>query len=759
MFETAGALAIVQPVLLLVGLVGLPLVWTIVAATSAWFEHRTRTRGGASNVRGVIAPIVAISCAVSTLGLAIISAGRLAFLPRGHVLVQHVAQLARLGQLDLAFDFAVDPRGATFIVVAGVVAVASVLHTTMAPASATSTTSAKLTWTGLLTTGAMAFCAGDGFAPILVGLGLLSLGAWGLSRGADLAPNIASLGGNVGVLLGCIFLFWSLGGAFGPEGYDPDGAPRFVLVATNTPAAEPDKATFAMTTHAGALVSSDDGDLPREPIASPFAISVDPGVHTLRVQSGAASGDVVVPRVAFVAGRTYVLTPYGPTASFRALDDQFAVPRLAPSGTAASVRAALAARTINGLRASAVVLLLVLGGALAHLHALASRRGPSTLACVLEAVPAPWLAIRLAPVVEPGAADGALVVLLGTGSAAVLAARASCVDDGHKALRGVLAATASVAVAASGLGDPSATLILACTTLLASAAALAAIEARRDARWLGMACAGAAGLLPGAGAFPGWMSTALAALGSASTTAAAWAFFAGGVAFVLLATCTLASLAAFRVYDAVIRASARDPGESRGQGAIVIVLAVLGLVAGIALGVGTTMFGGHVVPLARKIAGGTAFSAPRTVAALAFILSLASAAMGVFLARRASASTSPPRWLLALGRPYAILAWTASGVGQGMRFLQRSVVAMDRDVVEDIPIAIRDLLLRCGRGLVRLGQKVSGKVEPPLDRAAAAVVVKLEMDDPRTVERVRTVAVLVMVALLGLVVLSSLLLG
>ncbi len=754
MFETAGPLAIVQPVLILIGLVGIPLLWALAVAgvASSRAGAQTLARDGERGPGGAIA----LGGAIATVALAILLAGRLAFAPRGEILVQHIAQLARLGQLDLAFDLAVDPRSAAFAIVVAVVGCASVVQTmTSSRPGAT----AKLAWTGFVVTGAMLLCVGDGFAPVLVGLGVLSLGAWGLSRGADPAPNIAALGGNVAVLVGLVFLFWSLGGAFGPEGYDPDGAPRFVLVTTNTPSEEPEKATFAMTTHAGALVSSDDSDLPQEPITSPFSMSLDPGVHTLRVQGGAASADVVVPRVAFVAGRTHVLTPYGPTASFRALDDQFAVPRLAPNGTIATVRSALAARTINGLRASAIVLLLVLGGALAHLHALASRRGPSSLGSVLEALPAPWLAIRLAPLVDPLAADGALVVLLGAGSAVVLGARAACVDDGHKALRGVLAATASVAVAAAGLGDASAALVLACTSIVATSAAMAGIEARRDARWLGMACAGMVGLLPGAGASPGYILTSVAALGSVAKGGSTWTLFAGAVAVALVAACALSRLAAFRVYDAVIRASVRDPGHSRVQSVVVIVLAVVALASGVVLGAGTTIFGGHVVPLAQKIAGVAAVTPPRGLAGVAVVLSLAAAAVGVLLARRVSSASAPPGWLLALGRPYAVLAWTASGVGQGALFLQRSVAAMDRDVVEDIPAAIRDAVLRLARGMVRLGQKVSGSTARPLDRAAGAVVVKLEMDDPSRAERVRTIALLLMVALLGLVVLSSFLLG
>jgi hypothetical protein len=715
MFETAGALAIIQPVLTLVGLVALPLLWTVVAA---FFTSRRD---------GLLGTIVAITCAVGTLGLSIVLAVQLAHMSKGHVLVQHVAQLARLGQLDLAFDLALDPRSATYAVVIGIIACASALQTSWSSGS----TSGRLAWTGLATSGAMLTCIGDGFAPILVGLGLLSLAAWGLNRGDHPSPTIASIAGNVSVLLGFIFLFWSLGGVFSSEGYDADGAPRFVLVTTRAEG-PPDRSTLVMTTHAGALVSADDTDLPGEPLTAPFSIAVPPGLCTLRVQGGTASGDVRVPRVALLPGRTQVLAPYGPTASLRVLDDQLAVPRPSATGAPLSVRATLSSRTIAGLRASAIVLILVLGGVLAHLHALASRRGPSAIACVLEALPAPWLALRFAGLVEPSGADGALVVLLGAGSAVVLSARASCVDDGHKALRGVLAGTASVAVAATGLGEPSATLILSCAGLIASCAALAAIEARRDPRWLGVACASAVGLLPFAGASSGYILAVAAALGSAASGTIGWAAFTGTVAAALVIACTLGALAAFRVYDAIIHTAMRDPGRSRGQGAVVIAMTAIALVGGTALGAGTTMFGGNVVPLARRLSGPVPTpGVPHAMASIAVLLTLVAAAGGVILARRAAAASSPPEWLLVLGRPYAALAWAASGARAVTAFLQQSVVAMDRDIVEDIPKAVSELA--------------------GLGRAEA---------EPKPVgEWVRTVAVIVMVALLGLVVLSSLLLG
>jgi hypothetical protein len=83
---------------------------------------------------------------------------------------------------------------------------------------------------------------------------------------------------------------------------------------------------------------------------------------------------------------------------------------------------------------------------------------------------------------------------------------------------------------------------------------------------------------------------------------------------------------------------------------------------------------------------------------------------------------------------------------------------MDRDEIDDVPAAIKDGLLRAARALSLTGRGVSDKVDAPLGGAADAAVVKLEMDGPRSAERIRTVALLAMMALLGLVVLSSFLL-
>ncbi|MBX3232909.1 MAG: hypothetical protein KIT84_42195 [Labilithrix sp.] len=738
MFETTGSLALVQPVFMLVGLVALPLLWTLLASVFA----RPTSVSPATDLReGVIAPIVAITGAAGTLGLAVVIAVKLALLPHGYVFVQHVAALARLGQLDLALDVAVDPRSATFSVVVALVACASTLQTSW---SSRPGTGPRLAWTGLLTTGAMALVVGDGFAPILVGLGLLSIGAWGLARGGSFSANVSASAGNVAVLVGMIFLFWSLGGAFGPEGYDSDGAPRFVLVATGQPSDSPDKAMLTMTTEAGARVSADDTDFPGEPIAAPFAVLVQPGVYTFRVQRGAASADVVVPRVGLSAGRAYVLAPYGPTASLRVLDDQVAVPRLATNGALETVRATLAGRMIVGLRSSIVILLLVLVGGLAHVYALASRSGPSAIASVLEALPPVYLALRFAPGIgDPAGLEGAIVAAIGVVTAVVLAARAACIDDEHKALRGILAATAALALAAISLGDAAAGLVLSSTSLVAVAGALAALEAKRDARWLGVACAAAVGLFPGTGASAGFVLAITVALSSAATGSVAWAVVMALVASALVVAAAVASLAAYRVYDLVVinaaapSRRARDGRRARGQGVVVVVLSIVALAGGAVLGVGSSLYGGSTAPFARRLVGAApAPAAPQAMAIAGIVFSVIAASGGAVLGRRANMSADAPAWLLALGRPYDLLALLARGIGRVMGFLHRGVQSMDTRIIDDVPAAFGDLYRRVRGKSVAEGDDEAAEGGP-----------------------IWTGLLLAMVATLAAVVLSALVLG
>src|SRR4051794_24799685 len=114
MFETAGAPTILEPVYTLVGLVALPLLAALVALF----------------IKGRAAAWIAILASIGVLGLAIANAARVATISTGHVLAQHVAQIVRVGQLDLGLDLDLDGGSASFVILIAVIGLAAVLHTT-----------------------------------------------------------------------------------------------------------------------------------------------------------------------------------------------------------------------------------------------------------------------------------------------------------------------------------------------------------------------------------------------------------------------------------------------------------------------------------------------------------------------------------------------------------------------------------------------------------------------------------------------------
>jgi hypothetical protein len=224
------------------------------------------------------------------------------------------------------------------------------------------------------------------------------------------------------------------------------------------------------------------------------------------------------------------------------------------------------------------------------------------------------------------------------------------------------------------------------------------------------------------------------------------------------------------VYDAVVfaaRASDREvklswipnAGQSRVQIAVSIVLSLAGLGSGVALGVGTSMFGGRGQHLAARLTGTMTTTPSRGAAVMSVVITVAMAAAGFVLARRVSASPVVPRWLLGLGRPYALLSRLAGVVGEGAWFLHRSVRAMDREVIDDVPAALVGVVART----VRASGRVPVEAQASLESAGVSTHpgTTERTIEPATdmAERIRTGALLLMVALLGLVVLSSILLG
>ena len=132
MFETAGTLTIVELTSSLVVLVLLPLLWAAFAAVAA-------LRG----TDGRMAARAAMIAAGGTLGLAVLHAVRAAQHPPGHIAHQHVATLARIGQLDVAIDLVRDPTSVTCALLAAFLGFAAVLHAAWtAPAGL----AARLAW-------------------------------------------------------------------------------------------------------------------------------------------------------------------------------------------------------------------------------------------------------------------------------------------------------------------------------------------------------------------------------------------------------------------------------------------------------------------------------------------------------------------------------------------------------------------------------------------------------------------------------------
>ena len=304
MFETAGTLTIVELVSSLVALVLLPLSVAAVAAAAALRQPRAR------RARARIAALrVAIATAGGTLGLAVAHAVRAAQSPPGHIAHQHVAQLARIGQLDVAHR----PRPRSHV---GACAVLVCLHR-RSPRCSTRCgrrrrgLAARLAWTGLATSASLLVVLADGLPALASGSQLATVAGWALARRRSSSRALGlALAGDVTVVFAAWILFWSLGGTFGASGYTPDPQPRFALVALPDAPRADGKATVSLTTYEDALVTSDDGPpLPGEPLRSPFTLTLDPGMYSFRIQAGAATTDLLVTHVTLAPGASYVLTP------------------------------------------------------------------------------------------------------------------------------------------------------------------------------------------------------------------------------------------------------------------------------------------------------------------------------------------------------------------------------------------------------------------------------------------------------------------
>jgi hypothetical protein len=413
----------------------------------------------------------------------------------------------------------------------------------------------------------------------------------------------------------------------------------------------------------------------------------------------------------------------------------------------------LGARTIAGLRVPTALGILAILAALLRL-ALLSRSERGGLPYALEGVAPVVLAMHVAPLVDPGAA--AVLAIMPALAAAILAAAAAASRSRDAIPRTSLAALAALAITAVLLGETAGALTIVVTATLGTAAMTAALDSDVDVRWLGVACASVAGVLPAAGTSPGVASVIIGAFGASASNRVP------GAAAAPLATITviLVSLAVFRVYGATISAARNDAGP-RGPRALVVLLALASLLGGAALGAGSSPFGGRAAPLARRLVGGVGGldGVPR-IAGAALLLSLAAAAIGLVAARRATRTPQAPAWLALLESPALLLGRLAERCASLVRFFVRSVVVMNEDVIDDATEVLAAGVSAVGAGVRRADAVVArGALARAFGRGADEVVVRTGMDHPRRFERVTLGLVIGMVALLGVVVLSSVILG
>ena len=720
MFETAGAPTIIEPDGSIAWLVLLPL-WSALACVLTTFR-----RSGTRASRDRVAATVTIAAHGAWLSLAIALSLRLVFMPSGRTLFQHVAQLARLGQLDLTLDFALDPTAAALSVLVSFVGLASALYTSFTAVRSASDEAEvvpRLGWISLLGAAVNLVVISETWPFVVAGLELALLATWGLSRGASSRRVGLALAGDALVAIAGVLLFWSLGGTFSPFGYTPDAQPRYALVAATNQEAPAGKSRLTLSSYAGALMVADDGPpLPNEPIKSPFSIILEPGNYSFRIQAGVASSDNVVSHVALAPGHAYVLTPFGPTSSFRALSDEIVVPRPSALGQG-SARAVLATRTVLGVKTSVFVCWLTMIGLLMRL-ALLARHGPPRVAAALEAVPVIAVALRVAPLVEPTLFSTGLLAVVAASVAVVLAADAAAARDPHRAVRGALAAVTALAVVSVVVGDSPSAIVLAVAVVLGAAAATCGAAGDGDPRWLGVACAALTGLLPGAG-----ISAGTAALLTTGLAQAELPKIAAAISVVALA---LVSLAVFHVYGARINSGARGHKQIGARG-VVAVLSVASLSVGAALGVATSPFGGRAAPIARRLVVGasTVIDGSPKLFALGLLATIGAAVFGMLTAHRASDKGAG--WLAVLDLPGRACGRAVGLVGAAAQRVEVGVASIDEHVIED---------------MIGITASVAHRIRKPTAPA----------DGGKLRDRLRLGALLLLICLLGSVVLSSVML-
>jgi NADH-quinone oxidoreductase subunit L len=257
--------------------------------------------------------------------------------PGERFLLTHCWQMVRFGQLDIDFDFSMDPLSAVMCMI--ITGVGSLIHVYASSYMEGDPDYWRFfAWLNLFVFSMLLLVLGDNFIVMFFGwegVGLCSYGLIGFwwkdykKATAGMKAFVTNRVGDFGFVMGAALLFWGLGGSWSPEGeYTSDLAPRFSAVAVSAEAEEghaegaegpkagkaeekaeakaegkgegkdakdksnakatSGKGYLTMTSLPGALVYLDDSHTPLlkdgVPLRSPFVrVEVPGGVHSFRI--------------------------------------------------------------------------------------------------------------------------------------------------------------------------------------------------------------------------------------------------------------------------------------------------------------------------------------------------------------------------------------------------------------------------------------------------------------------------------------------
>ncbi len=189
---------------------------------------------------------VAIGAMLCAFGVVVWHFSMLVAHPPGErFLLTHCWQMVRFGQLDIDFDFSMDPLSALMCLI--ITGVGSLIHVYASSYMEGDPDYWRFfAWLNLFVFSMLLLVLGDNFIVMFFGwegVGLCSYGLIGFwwkdykKATAGMKAFVTNRVGDFGFVMGAALLFWGLGGAWSPEGeYTSDLSPRFAAVAVKAEA-------------------------------------------------------------------------------------------------------------------------------------------------------------------------------------------------------------------------------------------------------------------------------------------------------------------------------------------------------------------------------------------------------------------------------------------------------------------------------------------------------------------------------------------